>query len=88
LDFVNFGGFREFRFLDAPRTRCGELWCGSGYNHRSVKIAIALESPIGDFNLLRYIHRSVILTTNSLHRNEIEATHWQCPVKKAMGLVW
>jgi len=29
-----------------------------------VKIAIALESPIGDFNLLRYIHRSVILITS------------------------
>ena len=31
---------------------------------RSVKITIALESPIGDFNLLRYIHRSVILITS------------------------
>jgi len=30
-----------------------------------MKTAIALESRIGDFNLLRYIHRSVILITSS-----------------------
>jgi len=32
-----------------------------------MKIAIVLESPIGDFNLLRYIHRSVILITSGAH---------------------
>jgi len=31
-----------------------------------VKIAIGLESTIGDFNLLRYIHRSVILITSHM----------------------
>jgi len=33
-----------------------------------MKIAIALESPIGDFNLLRYIHLSVIIINSVLNQ--------------------
>jgi len=68
LDFVNFGGFREFRFLDPPCTRCGELWCGSGYDHWSVKITNMI--PIGVFNLRWQYHRLVEIT------EKVKITDW------------
>ena len=54
-------------------------------SHRSVKIALALESPIGDFNLLRYIHRSVIPITSPWRRpvllGSAESEHPKLTVK-------